>query len=151
MAFPTSLPTPRTLDPLRVPALRWGILGSGWIAERFVPSVRRHTRQEIVAVAGRDPAKARAFAGRWEIATVHPSVEALVADPGIDAVYVATPHHLHFPCALAAIDAGKHVLVEKPLALNAAEARALAEAALPRAGELAKRRSAPRLTRRRAA
>ena len=76
--------------------------------------------------------RAQAFAGRWEIATAHPSIEALVADPGVDAVYVATPHHHHFPCGLAAIEAGKHVLIEKPLALNAAEARALADAALGR-------------------
>ena len=57
MAFPSSLPRPRTLDPATVPTLRWGVLGPGWIAERFVPSVQRHTRQEIVAVGGRDPAK----------------------------------------------------------------------------------------------
>ena len=76
--------------------------------------------------------RAQAFAGRWEIATAHPSIEALVADPGVDAVYVATPHHHHFPCGLAAIEAGKHVLIEKPLALNAAEARALPDAALGR-------------------
>lgn len=93
MPFPSSLPTPRTLDPLAVPRLRWGILGPGWIAERFVPAVRRHTRQDIVAVAGRDPAKATAFAGRFGIAAAHPSVEALVADAGVGAVYVATPHH----------------------------------------------------------
>jgi predicted dehydrogenase len=130
MAFPTSLPTPRTLDPLGVPVLRWGILGPGWIAERFVPSLRRHTGQEVVAVAGRDPVKAQAFAGRWEIAKAHPSIEALVEAPSVDAIYVAMPHHRHFPCALATIEAGKHVLVEKPLALNTAEARALADAAL---------------------
>ncbi len=64
------------------------------------------------------------------IAKAHPGTEALVGDPAVDAIYVATPHHQHFPCALAAIEAGKHVLVEKPLALNAAEARKLAEAAL---------------------
>ena len=130
MAFPSSLPRPRTLDPATVPTLRWGVLGPGWIAERFVPSVQRHTRQEIVAVGGRDPAKTQAFADRWRIATAHPGTEALVGDPAVDAIYVATPHHQHFPCALAAIEAGKHVLVEKPLALNAAEARKLAEAAL---------------------
>ena len=110
------------------PAL--GILGPGWIAERFVPSLKENTKQEIVAVGARDPAKAQAFAERWGIARAYAGIEALVGDPGIDAVYVATPHHHHFPCATMAIEAGKYVLVEKPLALNAAEAKKLADAAL---------------------
>ena len=132
MTLPASLPTPRLPDPAQVPVLRWGILGPGWIADRFVPSLQENTRQEVVAVGGRSGEKTRAFAERWGIARAYPSTEALVGDPEIDAVYVATPHHQHFPCALAAIEAGKHVLVEKPLALNAAEAKRLAEAALHR-------------------
>jgi len=130
LAFPSSLPTARSRDPLRAPTLRWGILGPGWIAERFVPSLKEHTRQEIVAVGGaRSHAKVLAFAERWGIPKACPSVEELVGDPAIDAVYVATPHHRHFPDTLAAIEAGKHALVEKPLTLNAAEAKKLAEAA----------------------
>lgn len=129
MAFPSSLPTPRSRDPLRAPTLRWGILGPGWIAERFVSSLKESTRQEIVAVGARSEPKARAFAGRWGIPRAYPGTEELVGDPEVEAVYVATPHHHHFPCALAAIEAGKPVLVEKPLTLNAAEAMRLAEAA----------------------
>lgn len=129
MAFPSSLPTARSRDPLRAPTLRWGILGPGWIAERFVSSLKESTRQEIVAVGARSEAKARAFAERWGIPRAYPSTEDLVGDPGVEAVYVATPHHHHFPCALAAIEAGKHVLVEKPLTLNAVEAVRLGEAA----------------------
>src|SRR5215471_394514 len=98
MVFPSALPSPRTLDPLAVPSLRWGVLGPGWIAERFVPSVQRHTKQEVVAVGGRDPAKTQAFADRWNIAKAHSGIEALVEDPDVDAIYVATPHHQHFPC-----------------------------------------------------
>jgi predicted dehydrogenase len=110
--------------------LRWGILGPGWIAERFVGSLKENTRQEIVAVGGaRSLEKAQAFADRWAIPKAFPDTEELAGDPGVDAVYVATPHHHHLPCALTAIGAGKHVLVEKPLALNANEAARMAEAA----------------------
>jgi predicted dehydrogenase len=131
MTFPSSLPTARVPDPLQAPTLRWGILGPGWIAERFVPSLLENTRQEIVAVGGaRTEQKAQAFAERFAIPRAYPGTAELVGDPDVDAVYVATPHQHHFPCALAAIEAGKHVLVEKPLALNAAEAQRLAEAAL---------------------
>jgi predicted dehydrogenase len=129
MTLPAALPSPRLPDPAQVPVLRWGILGPGWIADRFVPSLQEHTRQAVVAVGARSEEKAQAFAARWGIPRAYPDAEALVGDPDIDAVYVATPHHRHFPCAMAAIAAGKHVLVEKPLALNAAEARRLAEAA----------------------
>jgi predicted dehydrogenase len=129
MALPASLPTARGQDPLRAPTLRWGILGPGWIAERFVKSLQDKTRQDIVAVGATSMAKAQAFADRFAIPRAYAGTAELVADPGIDAVYVATPHHRHFPCALAAIEAGKHVLVEKPLALNADEARRLGAAA----------------------
>ena len=80
---------------MQAPALRWGILGSGWIAEQFIASVRAHTRQDIAAVGSRSQDKADAFARQWEIATAHGSYEALVADPGLDVIYVATPHNMH--------------------------------------------------------
>jgi predicted dehydrogenase len=129
MVFPSSLPSARGQDPLRAPILRWSILGPGWIAERFVKSLKENTRQEIVAIGARSAARAQAFADQWGIAKAYPSVEALVGDPAIDAVYISTPHQHHFPNALTAVEAGKHVLVEKPLTLNAKEARQLAEAA----------------------
>ena len=62
MTFPKSLPVARILDPTRVPRLRWGICGPGWIAERFVSTLKEHTSQEILGVQSRDPARAKAFA-----------------------------------------------------------------------------------------
>jgi predicted dehydrogenase len=129
MARPSALPPPRTPDPMLAPRLRWGVLGPGWIAERFVGSLRRSTRQQVVAVASRDLGRAAAFASRWGIDRAYGGYQALVEDPGVDVVYVATPHNAHRPCALLAIEAGRHTLVEKPLALNAAEVAELAAAA----------------------
>ena len=129
MAWPSALPPPRTPDPMLAPRLRWGVLGPGWIAERFVGSLRRSTRQQVVAVASRDLGRAAAFASRWGIDRAYGGYRALVEDPGVDVVYVATPHNAHRPCALLAIEAGRHTLVEKPLALNAAEVQELAAAA----------------------
>ena len=129
MARPAALPPPRTPDPMLAPPLRWGVLGPGWIAERFVGSLRRSTRQQVVAVASRDPGRAAAFAARWGVDRAYGGYQALVEDPQIDVVYVATPHNAHRPCALLAVEAGRHTLVEKPLALNAAEVQELAAAA----------------------
>ena len=75
MTFPTSLPKSRIAPPMDAPALRWGILGSGWIAEQFIASVRAHTRQDIAAVGSRTQDKADAFARKWQIATAHGSYE----------------------------------------------------------------------------
>ena len=122
MTFPASLPKSRVAPPMEAPALRWGVLGSGWIAEQFIASVRAHTRQELAAIGSRSQDKADAFAASWEIATAHGSYEALVADPALDVIYVATPHNLHHAHVLLALGAGKHVLVEKPIALNRAQA-----------------------------
>ncbi len=125
----TSLPTPRTRDSADSPPLRWGILGTGWIADTFVASLRRHTRQVVHAVGSRTTESARRAATRWEAPIAHGSYEALVADPGVDVVYVATPHNYHLQHALLAIEAGKHLLVEKPVGLDADEARAIGDAA----------------------
>jgi predicted dehydrogenase len=127
--FPATLPAPRRPDPLDVPALRWGVLGTGWIAERFVRALRTSTTQQVVAVGSRTQASAERFAAAAGTLTAHGSPEALVADPAIDVVYVATPHQAHHANALLAIDAGKHVLVEKPLGLDAAQNEEVAAAA----------------------
>ncbi|WP_347402499.1 Gfo/Idh/MocA family protein [Corallococcus macrosporus] len=128
-AFPTDLP-PADATPLRGgPVLRWGVLAPGRIAGGFVWALHRHTDQRVQAVASRDPERAARFASQYGIARVHGSYEQLVADPDVDIVYVASPHSEHKRQALLAIAAGKHVLVEKPLALNAAEARDIARAA----------------------
>jgi predicted dehydrogenase len=127
--FPTSLPSPRTPDAMAAPPLRWGVLGTGWIAERFVRSVTRHTRQRFVAVGSRDAERAKEFASVHNVARSCGSYEDLVASRDVDIVYVATVHNAHWPCARLALEAGKHVLVEKPLALNAAQAGEMAQLA----------------------
>ena len=111
------------------PPLRWGILGTGWIAERFVQSALRHTRQKFVGVGSRDTERAKEFAAAHNVGRFYGSYEDLVAAADIDIVYVATVHNAHWPCARLALEAGKHVLVEKPLALNAAQASDMARLA----------------------
>ncbi len=127
--FPEALPSARTLDPRSAPSLRWGVMGTGWIADKFVTALLKHSSQRVVAVGSRGGASARAFADRFGIRNAHGSYEDLVADPEVDVVYVATPHNVHRPSALLALEAGKHTLVEKPLALNAAQAGEIAEVA----------------------
>src|SRR5690242_4781601 len=109
-AFPTALPAAHTPDPMAAPALRWGILGTGWIAERFARSVQRHTRQSLTAVASRDRGRAEDFARRHGIPRAHGSYEGLTAASDIDVVYVATEHTAHLTCARLALEHGKHVL-----------------------------------------
>ena len=125
--MPVSLPSPRLLDPASVPALRWGVIGTG-IAGRFVNALHAHTGQRVIAVTARDAAKTQAFARERGIATVHGSVSALIEDPQVDVVYISTPHPLHHAQALEAIAAGKHVLVEKPIAMSAQEAQEITDA-----------------------
>lgn len=109
--------------------LRFGILGTARIARSFVQGLSGSRRVIVSAVASRDADKARAFAQELEIARHFGSYEALLADPDIDAVYVPLPNSLHAEWSIAAVRAGKHVLCEKPLAANAAEARAMFAAA----------------------
>jgi predicted dehydrogenase len=127
--FPTVLPTPRTPDPMAAPMLRWGIIGPGWIAERFVGALQRNTGQRVLAVGSRTADRSAAFATKHGIERSYGSYEALLADPDVDVVYVATPHNAHHPCARLAIAAGKHTVVEKPIALNAVQAGELRDLA----------------------
>ena len=128
-SFPSVMPLPRTPDSMDAPPLRWGIVGPGWIAERFIGSLQRNTRQQVVAVASRDLVRSTEFAARNGVPRAFGSYQELVDDPDIDVVYIATPHNGHYPCALQSLRAGKHTLVEKPLALNATQATGLAELA----------------------
>lgn len=125
----SALPVARTPDPLEAPVLRWGVLGPGWIAHRFVESLQAHTRQQVVAVGSRNHDRAAAFAAQWGLPKAHGSYDALLDDAGVDIVYIATTHPSHRDNAIDALDAGKHVLVEKPLAMDAAGARDIAAAA----------------------
>ncbi len=127
--MPSHLPSPRVPPSTDAPQLRWGVLGTEWIAEKFVTALHDSTRQVVQAVGSRSAEGAARAAARFGASTAHGSYEALAADPEIDVVYVATPHHLHLPHALLAIEGGKHVLVEKPVGLDAGEARQIGEAA----------------------
>lgn len=129
MTIPAQMPLPRVPNSLTAPILRWGVMGTGWIAERFVESLQQSTRQQVVAVGSRSREGAATFAKRFGLQTGHGSYQELVSDREVDVVYIATPHNLHHPCAVLALDAGKHVLVEKPLALNAAQALQIAQLA----------------------
>ena len=108
---------------MAAPPLRWGIMGPGWIAERFTESVQAHTRQVIAAVGSRSLERSLAFADKHGVPAAYGSYEELAAADDIDIVYVATPHNFHHAAAVLALGAGKHVLIEKPIAMNAAEAR----------------------------
>jgi len=109
--------------------LRWGIIGTGRIANLFAAGVHRSQTGELVAVASRFKSKARDFAKEYEIPHAHGSYEALVADPKVDIVYIATPHAQHREWALRAAEAKKHVLCEKPIGLHHDEAVAMIQAA----------------------
>lgn len=110
--------------------VRWGVLGTANIGmQKVLPAMQRGEHCEIVAIASRDEATARAAAVQLGIPKAYGSYEALLADPDIDAIYNPLPNHLHVPWAIRAIEAGKHVLCEKPIALSAAEAEELVAAA----------------------
>ena len=100
---------------------RWGILGTGWIADKFAQDLVL-TGRPVTAVGSRSQANADRFAQRFGIAHAHASYQALVDDPGVNIIYIATPHPMHFANAMMALEAGKHVLIEKPFTLNAAQA-----------------------------
>jgi len=104
--------------------LRWGILGPRGISRKFAADLRV-AGLELGAVGSRSQATADAFASDFDVPRAHGSYAGLVDDPGVDVVYVGTPHPFHAEHALLALRAGKHVLVEKPFTLNAAQARAV--------------------------
>ena len=117
--------------------VRWGILGPGRISRKFAAALGEAEGAVLVAVGSRDGARAAAFAADFGIAPAHAhgSYEALAADPLVDAVYIGTPHSGHEEHTLLCLARGKHVLCEKPLAINAAQAERMIAAA--RAGGLA--------------
>lgn len=112
--------------------IRWGIAGTGRIAGEFASDLPLLDDAELVAVGSRQQDSADEFADQHNIPNRHASYADLVADPEVDVVYVSSPHPMHRDNALQAIEAGKHVLVEKPFTLNAAEARQLVSAARER-------------------
>lgn len=109
--------------------LRWGMLGAARIGDRAViPALLASETAELLGVASRDLAKSRQKAEQYGLPKAYGSYEEMLADPDIDAVYIPLPNHLHKPWTIAAARAGKHVLCEKPMALNAAEAQEMTDA-----------------------
>lgn len=113
----------------QTPALRIGILGCASIARPFSRDVAPSSQVRIVAVASRNIDTATAFAAAHQIGRHHASYEALLADDGVDAIYIPLPNSMHAEWAIRCAAAGKHVLCEKPLALNLREAQAMFDAA----------------------
>lgn len=111
--------------------LRWGLLATGVIARTFANGLRHSTAGRLVAVGSRSAETARLFGTEFGLPAdrCHGTYEALLADPEVDAVYISTPHPNHAQWAVKCAEAGKHILCEKPLAMNAAEASAIIDAA----------------------
>ena len=99
--------------------IKFGILGTGWIADKMADALSSVNGAQKYAVASRGGDKASAFAQKYGFEKSYGSYEALVADPDVDVVYIATPHNLHFENTMMCIDQGKNVLCEKPFAVNA--------------------------------
>ncbi|MBW7997623.1 MAG: Gfo/Idh/MocA family oxidoreductase [Candidatus Glassbacteria bacterium] len=111
------------------PSLAWGIITAGKIARKFCSGVLRSRTGSVAAVAARDLDRAEAFAGEFGIPQYFASYQALIEEPSVQAVYIGTPHPMHAEWAIAAANAGKHVLCEKPIGMNSAEAGRIVDAA----------------------
>ncbi|SDS64568.1 Gfo/Idh/MocA family protein [Microlunatus soli] len=121
------IPAPRPRQP--APALKWGILGPGGIAGRFVDALHRQSDQQVVAVGSRALARAQEFAARHDIPQPVGSPAELVGLDEVDVVYIATPHDSHRAMAELALNAGKHIVVEKPFMMTEDDARSVFELA----------------------
>ncbi|HHY55885.1 MAG TPA: Gfo/Idh/MocA family oxidoreductase [Chloroflexi bacterium] len=109
--------------------LRWGLLSTANINKALLGPLRQSPRSELAAVASRDAGRAAAYAAEHQIPRAHGSYEALLADPDIDVIYLSLPNGLHAEWAIKAMQAGKHVLCEKPLVVSMAEFDAVESAA----------------------
>jgi predicted dehydrogenase len=115
--------------PIPTAKVRWGVLGVANIAvKKVIPAMQRGELTEVVGIASRDPARAWAAASALGLPSAYRTYEELLDDPGIEAIYIPLPNHLHVPWTIRAAERGKHVLCEKPIALNATEAATLLEA-----------------------
>jgi predicted dehydrogenase len=109
--------------------LNWGILGTGSIAHTFAQQLPRSETGALVAVGSRTSESAQRFGAEFGVVRCHGSYEALLDDPSVQAVYISTPHPMHLEWAVRAARAKKHILCEKPIGLNEAEARQIIDAA----------------------
>jgi xylose dehydrogenase (NAD/NADP) len=103
------------------PPIRWGLLSTANINRRLIPAIHASERGKLTAVASRNKQTAEAYAQKWEIPVSFGSYEAMLASDQVDAVYISLPNHLHAEWSIRALQAGKHVLCEKPLALTVEE------------------------------
>jgi predicted dehydrogenase len=110
-------------------AVKWGIVSTADINRKVIPGAKESPKVELVGVASRDQARADEYARTWEIERAYGSYEALLEDPEIEAVYISLPNTLHCEWSIRALDAGKHVLCEKPLSRRAADVEAAFDAA----------------------
>jgi predicted dehydrogenase len=114
------------MEPRNETKTRWGVLGVAKIAlDKIIPAIQTGHTGRVVAIASRTKNKAEAAAARFSIPHAYGSYEELLADPEVDAIYIPLPNHLHVPWSIRALEAGKHVLCEKPIARDAAEASQL--------------------------
>src|SRR5258708_24478338 len=109
--------------------VRWGLISTARINEGLIPVIRQAAGSELIAVASRDRVRADQYANEWHIPNAYHSYEALLADRGIDAVYISLPNAFHAEWSIKSADAGKHVLCEKPLALTVADVDRMIDAA----------------------
>ena len=109
--------------------MKWGIISTAHINRKVIPGAHASPKVDLVAVASRDQARADAYAKEWEIPRAYGSYEELLADPEIEAVYISLPNTLHCEWSIAALDAGKHVLCEKPMSRHTDEVEAAFDAA----------------------
>src|SRR5215218_4803395 len=112
-----------------VEPVKWGIISTAHINRLVIPGAKASPKVDLVAVASRDQARADEYAREWEISRAHGSYEALLADPEIEAVYISLPNNLHVEWSIRAVEAGKHVLCEKPFTRHAHDVEAAFDAA----------------------
>lgn len=113
-----------------MPKIRWGIISTAKIGvEKVIPAMQRGDYSDIVAIASRDGEKAKQAAQKLQIPKYHSSYESLLTDPDIDAVYNPLPNHLHVDWSIKTLEAGKHILCEKPIGLSSQDGMRLVEAA----------------------
>lgn len=124
-----TLPQPHIFKASESKPLRWGVFGAGWISEAMVRTAQLNSNQEFVSVASRTPGKAEKFAQKWHLPSFHSSYEELAAREDIDAIYIGTLPSDRLKVALIAINAGKHVLIEKPITMDLSEAEQIYVAA----------------------
>jgi len=110
-------------------SFNWGVIGPGNIANTFAKAITTSKKGKVLAVASRSTKRAVDFANTYQIEKTYSDYEQMIADPEIDIIYIATPHNFHYQQAKMCLEAGKHVLVEKPCTVNAKQMQALVELA----------------------